>query len=64
VQTISAWFPFKWTFYFPIESLVGDMSNAELLRGLGFQALWIGICLMLMRAVWRFAARHYSAVGN
>ena len=64
VQSITSWFPFKWTFYFPIESLVGGMSNAELLRGLGIQALWIAICVVVMRAVWRLAARHYTAVGN
>jgi len=64
VQSITSWFPFKWTFYFPIESLVGNMSNTALLRGLGIQLLWIGICVTVMRFVWRLAARHYSAVGN
>jgi ABC-2 type transport system permease protein len=64
VQDITNWLPFKWTFYFPIESLVGGMSNAELLRGLGLQALWIAICVGGMLAIWRFAARHYTAVGN
>ena len=64
VQTLTSWFPFKWTFYFPIESLVGGMSNAELLRGLGIQALWILGCAAAMRVLWRVAARHYTAVGN
>ena len=30
VQTISWFLPFQWAFFFPIESLVGDLSNAEL----------------------------------
>jgi ABC-2 type transport system permease protein len=64
VQTLTSWFPFKWTFYFPIEALVGSMSNGQLLRGLGIQALWIVGCALAMRLVWRVAARHYSAVGN
>jgi ABC-2 type transport system permease protein len=64
VQSLSAWFPFKWTFWFPIEALSGDMSNHELLRGLGFQLLWIAICAIAMKLVWRLAARHYTAVGN
>ena len=42
-QTLAGWLPFKWTFYFPIESLVGDMSTAALLRGLGMQLLWTAI---------------------
>ncbi len=64
VQSLTAWLPFKWTFYFPIESLVGGMSTHELLRGVGFQALWTAICGLGMFASWRIAARHYSAVGN
>ena len=34
-QDIAAFLPFQWSFYFPIESLVGDLSTAELLGGLG-----------------------------
>ena len=64
VQSLTSWLPFKWTFYFPIESLVGGMSTSELLRGVGFQALWIAICGLGMFASWRVATRHYSAVGN
>jgi ABC-2 type transport system permease protein len=64
VQSLSSWFPFKWTFFFPIETLAGDLTNSELLRGLGIQLLWIAICALAMRIVWRVAARHYTAVGN
>ena len=35
VQTVAWFLPFRWTFYFPIETLVGDLSNAELAAGLG-----------------------------
>ena len=35
VQDVAAFLPFQWSFYFPIESLVGDLSTAELLGGLG-----------------------------
>ncbi len=33
VQEIARFLPFQWAFYFPIESLVGDLTNAELVRG-------------------------------
>jgi ABC-2 type transport system permease protein len=63
-QDIAAVLPFQWTFYFPIWTLVGDFSTAELLGGLAAQAVWIAILTGLTMIVWRFAIRHFSSVGN
>jgi ABC-2 type transport system permease protein len=64
VQTLANFLPFKWTFGFPIESLVGDMSNEALLLGLGAQMLWIVGMFLVFRFAFRFAVRHYSAVSG
>jgi ABC-2 type transport system permease protein len=56
--------PFQWTFYFPIQSLVGDFSRAELLGGLAVQALWIAILTGLAVVFFRLAVRRFSSVGN
>jgi ABC-2 type transport system permease protein len=64
VQTISWFLPFQWAFFFPIESLVGNLSDAELARGLAFQLLWILVGLGLFKVAWRYAIRHFSAVGG
>ncbi|HJU48628.1 MAG TPA: ABC-2 family transporter protein [Gaiellaceae bacterium] len=64
VEDVARFLPFQWTFYFPIESLVGDLDDGELLRGLGAQLLWILVGLALFRLAWRRAVRHYSAVGG
>jgi ABC-2 type transport system permease protein len=63
-QSIAAWLPFKWTFYFPIESLVGGMSTHTLLTGLLWQCLWAAVGSALVFVTFRLAVRHYSAVGN
>ena len=63
-QDVSGFLPFQWSFYFPIQALVGDFSTRELLGGLGMQALWILLGTALTLFVWRFAVRRYSAVGN
>jgi len=63
-QNLAFVFPFMWTFYFPIEALVGDMSTLELVAGLGAQLAWIVALTGLTLFVWRFAVRRYSAVGN
>jgi ABC-2 type transport system permease protein len=56
--------PFKWSFYFPIDALVGDLSTGELLGGLAMQALWIAVLTGFVLLVWRFAVRRYAAVGG
>jgi ABC-2 type transport system permease protein len=63
-QTLSAFLPFKWTFYFPIEALVGSMSTGALLSGLALQALWTAIGAAAVWSSFRLSVRHYSAVGN
>jgi ABC-2 type transport system permease protein len=63
-QTLSAWLPFKWTFYFPIEALVGSLSTAALLRGIGMQALWTAIGAALVWVCFRLSVKRYTAVGN
>jgi ABC-2 type transport system permease protein len=64
VQTVAWLFPFQWTFYFPIQTLVGEYSNAELAAGLGMQVLWTLIGIGVFAVLWRYAIRRYSAVGN
>jgi len=64
VQGIANVLPFQWTFGFPIEALVGNLSTGELLSGLAMQLLWIVIGAILVRIVWHFAIRRYSAVSG
>ena len=64
VQTIAWFLPFRWTFYFPIQTLVGDLSNEELLGGLAMQVFWIVVGIGVFSLVWRRAIRQYTAVGN
>jgi ABC-2 type transport system permease protein len=64
VQTLANFLPFKWTFGFPIEALVGDMSTRSLLLGLCAQALWIGIGLLLFKVAWSAAIKRFVSVGN
>jgi ABC-2 type transport system permease protein len=63
-QRLADFFPFKWTFGFPIEALVGQLSERDLLIGLAAQFAWIVIGAIGVRIVWRFAIKHYSAVNN
>lgn len=64
VQNLSNYLHFRWTFFFPIEVLVGSMSPQELWTGVGMQILWITIGASILSLVWRLAIRQFSAVGG
>jgi ABC-2 type transport system permease protein len=64
VEGIARFLPFQYAFFFPIESLVGDLSNEELFRGLLAQVAWILIGLGIFRLAWKHAVKRYSAVGG
>jgi ABC-2 type transport system permease protein len=64
VQNLANFLPFQWTFGFPIEALVGHLTNDQLLGGLLAQLFWIVVGSVLVRVVWRFAIRRYSAVSG
>ena len=63
-QRLADVLPFKWTFGYPIEALIGHLPDAELFGGLAMQLLWIVIGVIGVRIVWRFAIRRYSAVSG
>jgi len=64
VQQVANYLPFQWTFGFPIEALVANMSAEKLLSGLGMQLFWIVLGVVLVGIVWRYGIRKYSAVGS
>ncbi len=63
-QQLAWFFPFRWTFGFPIETLIGQMTTQELLIGLGMQLAWIIFCAVVLNIVWKFAIQRFSAVGG
>ena len=64
VQTVSGWLPFKWTFQFPIEVFIGQLTPGEIWRGMGMQAIWMALTGLAIVAVWRNAIRKFTAVGT
>jgi ABC-2 type transport system permease protein len=63
-QDLAGLLPFQWTFAFPIESVVADLSDAELLTGLGVQVAWIAGFAIAVRLCWGVAVRRFSSVGG
>ncbi len=63
VQAAGLILPFRWTVGFPVELLLGRLSFPQALEGLAAQVAWLGLCLLLLRLVWRAGVRSYGAVG-
>jgi ABC-2 type transport system permease protein len=64
VESLAVWFPFKWTFQFPIEVMIGRLDTFQVLTGLATQAAWTAGLGLFFVLVWRRAVRRYEAVGN
>lgn len=63
VQVLAYILPFRWLVAFPIELVTGRLTLIEGLEGLGAQLAWLVAGYFLLRLVWRFGIRNYSAVG-
>ena len=63
-QTLADFLPFKWTFSFPIEALVGRLSTTDLLGWLAIQAFLVIAGTIVLAVSWKGAVKRYSAVGN
>jgi ABC-2 type transport system permease protein len=63
-ESLAGFLPFQWAFYFPIQTLVGELSAGELLGGLGMQVLWIAAGSFLVWICFRASVSRYTAVGN
>jgi viologen exporter family transport system permease protein len=63
-QQVLSWLPFTYELYFPISILLGQVSGAELWRGLAIQTGWVIVMALVARRLWRNGLRHYQAVGG
>jgi ABC-2 type transport system permease protein len=63
IQVAADILPFRWMLGFPVELVLGRLTQLQALEGLVAQAAWVAISLVLVRVVWRAGVRVYSAVG-
>lgn len=64
VQQVALILPFRYTLSFPIEILMGKLSNAEIITGLGIGTFWTMAIVMLTVLIWRKGIKKYSAMGD
>jgi ABC-2 type transport system permease protein len=62
-QRIANVLPFRWSFGFPIEVIIGKLSLPEMLTGLAIQVGWLAVATVLFVVGWNYGIKRYSAVG-
>jgi ABC-2 type transport system permease protein len=64
IQRASLFLPYRWTFLFPIEAMIGRLSSSEIVVGLLAQIGWVAVLALLIKLVWGRAIKRYTAVGG
>ncbi len=62
-RQIANWLPFRSTLSFPMEILMGRLTDPEIGFGFAVAGGWIAIFLITYRILWRLGLRRYEAVG-
>ena len=63
IQEIARYLPFQLLIYFPIELILGNLTQAQIIQGFVSGAIWLAVSILAFNAIWRNGVRRYSAVG-
>ena len=63
IQNIARYLPFQLLIYFPIQLILGNLSQAQILQGYISGAVWLIVSIVLFNLVWRNGVKRFSAVG-
>jgi ABC-2 type transport system permease protein len=64
VQAATAFSPFPYFYFFPIQLAQGRLELAQAVQGLAIQAAWLVVSFLLMRLVFTLGVRRFSAYGG
>ncbi len=56
--------PFRAMLGFPAEIASGGLSDAQVIQGYGWQALWLLVLVPVVVTVWSSGVRRYTALGG
>jgi len=63
IQNIAQYLPFQLLLYYPIQLILGKLSNAQIVQGYVMGGIWLVVALFLFNWVWRNGVKRFSAVG-
>ncbi|MBL8050695.1 MAG: ABC-2 family transporter protein [Anaerolineales bacterium] len=63
IQDIAQYLPFQLMLYYPIQLILGKLSQAQIIQGYVMTGIWLSVSILLFNWVWREGVKRYSAVG-
>lgn len=61
--SISMLFPFSYIVFFPTQLYLGKISQADGLKGIGVELVWLVILYAIIKIVWHRGLKRYEGVG-
>lgn len=63
IQDIAQYLPFQLFIYYPIQLILGKLTNQQIIQGFVMGGIWLVLSLLFFNWVWREGIKRYSAVG-
>jgi ABC-2 type transport system permease protein len=63
IQEIARYLPFQLLIYFPVQLILGNLTEAQIVQGFASGIIWLVISILVFNAIWRNGVKRYSAVG-
>ncbi len=63
IQEIARYLPFQLLIYFPIQLILGNLTQAQIVQGFVSGIIWLTVSILIFNGIWRNGVKRYSAVG-
>lgn len=61
---ISAYLPFRFLAFFPVQIILGKINQSEIISGLLTQTLWLVVFIFIAKLLWKKGLYQYDAAGH
>ena len=63
IQAVAQYLPFQMFIYFPIQIILGKLSQAQITQGYVVGGVWLIVSIVAFNLIWRNGVKRFSAVG-
>jgi len=63
IQVVAQYLPFQMLIYYPIQLILGKLSQAQIVQGYVVGSIWLVVSIVVFNLIWRNGVKRFSAVG-